>query len=118
MNMSWLDKVMAGYGKRAETANTTALEDYTTKLKALTYDEDIAKELAPIFAKLHGTEGFNKVWELIETKEQQIAAISGGEWFKQESDSNTDEDKASGSESEKEQPLTAEQILENKYKQS
>lgn len=118
--MSWLDKIMNGHGKRADVAKETALTDYTDKLKALVYDEDIVKELAPIFAALHGTKGFDKVVELLETKEQQIAAISGGEWFKQQSDDqhkdgNQNKDESDSSEGKK--TLTADEILSNKYKE-
>lgn len=117
--MGWLDKLMAGHGKKAEQAKEQAVVDYTSKLKGLVYDDDIVAELAPIFAALHGTKGFDKVVELLDTKEQQIASISGGEWFKQESgeqsgtDKNTQEDKKDAK-----APLSAEEILELKYKET
>lgn len=116
--MGWLDKIMAGHGSRAERAKETALVDYTDKLKTLVYDDDLVKELAPIFAKLHGTEGFDKVFELLETKEQQISAISGGSWFEQQADSqqgSQNKDDSDNSDDGK-QTLTADEILELKYK--
>lgn len=116
--MSWLDKLLSGHSKRAETAKETALTDYTQKLKTLVYDDEIVKELAPIFAALHGTKGFDKVVELLETKEQQIAAISGGEWFKQEveDEQSQQQDSSDKKDGQQDEPLSAEQILELKYK--
>lgn len=117
--MSWLDKILSGHGKKAEQAKEQAVVDYTSKLKGLVYDDEIVKELAPIFAALHGTSGFDKVVELLETKEQQIATISGGEWFKQESDSDQSSKKEETSDANGQDtkvPLSAEEILELKYK--
>ncbi len=115
---NWLSKLMTGHGKRTENAKVDALASYKAKLKGLVYDDDLVAELAPVFAALHGTDGFDKVVELLETKETQIQAISGGEWFEQETgkdeeEFNNDESDKSG---EEEENLTAEQILENKYK--
>lgn len=115
--MSWLDKIMSGHGKRHEKAQDNALEVYTEKLKTLVYDEDIVKELAPVFAALHGTTGFDKVMELIETKEQQIAAISGGDWHKQESDDNQNQDENKEDKESDAETLSADEILAQKYSQ-
>ena len=77
-------------GKAKTEANTKGLEtQLTERLNKLVYDEDLVKELLPVFVKLHTTEGFSKVWEVLEAKEQQIEAISGGDWFKKESDEPT-----------------------------
>ena len=111
--MSWLDKLMSGHGKRTETAKDNALDLYTEKLKTIVYDEDIVKELAPVFAKLHGTDGFDKVFELIETKEQQITAISGGDWHEQQINDHQNLENELGEE--EADTLSAEEILAKKY---
>lgn len=114
--MSWLDKLMAGHSKRGETAKETALESYKQKLKNIVYDEDLVEELAPVFAKLHGNEGFDKVFELLESKEQQICAISGGEWHTQETDPQKQtHDSDATDEEEETETLSAEEILAKKY---
>ena len=116
--MSWLEKLQKGYKTKAEQADVTALNIYSEKLKSLVYDDEIVKELAPVFAKLHGQEGFEKVFELLETKEQQIAAISGGEWFEQETnqDNNVTTENPNDAD-ENTGVLTAEQILTKKYEE-
>ncbi len=111
-----LDKLLSGFGKKHEVAKDNALAMYKDKLKGLVYDEDLVTELAPIFAKLHGSEGFDKVMSLLETKEQQITSISGGEWFQQESDDNQHQDKKDDTSQEENKTLTAEEILAEKFK--
>ena len=113
--MSWLDKLMSGHKGRDERAQGDALETYKTKLKGIVYDEELVEELAPIFAKLHGNEGFDKVMELLETKEQQICAISGGDWEKQIT-SDEHEEITTPEQDENTNSLTADEILANKYK--
>jgi len=46
-------------------------------LERFVYDPELAKELAPVFVSLLSVEGFDKVIDLLETKEKQIEAISG-----------------------------------------
>ena len=60
-------------------------------LERFVYDLELAKELAPVFVSLLSVEGFDKVIELLETKEKQIEAISASSqhqqtdpWQKQE----------------------------------
>ena len=48
-------------------------------LERFVYDPELAKELAPVFVSLLGAEGFDKVIDLMETKEKQIEAISGSQ---------------------------------------
>lgn len=87
--MSWLDKIMGAKTKHQETKQEDVSKAIAAKLKSLVYDDELVTELLPVFVKLHNTEGFDKVVQLLETKEQQIEAISGGQWFKQESDPDT-----------------------------
>ena len=48
-------------------------------LERFVYDPELAKELAPVFVSLLNAEGFDKVIDLMETKEKQIEAISGSQ---------------------------------------
>lgn len=114
--MSWLDKMMGGFSKKAEIEQTTALDVMKTKLKAIVYDDEIVEEFAPIFAKLSTQEGFGKVVELLETKEAQLEKVAGGEWTKQVTDSTKQEGSDSDEEKEQTKTLSAEEILAQKYK--
>lgn len=101
-------------GKAKTEANTKGLEtQLTERLNKLVYDEDLVKELLPVFVKLHTTEGFSKVWEVLEAKEQQIEAISGGDWFKQESDESSEQNKKEESTNGDEDPVDA--LLKQQY---
>ena len=67
------------------------ISQWEVNLERFVYDPELAKELAPVFVSLLRAEGFDKVIDLIETKEKQIEAISGGSqqqqtdpWQKQE----------------------------------
>ena len=113
--MSWLDKLMQGHGVRHETAQEDALTTYKQKLKGIVYDDELVEELAPVFAKLHGSEGFDKVLELIETKEAQICAISGGDWHEQQTDDQHTENKESDADENQTETLSADEILAKKY---
>lgn len=87
---SLLDRLM-GAGKKKVEANKDALTaQITAQLKGLVYDDDIVAELLPVFLSLQGKEGFDKVVELLTTKEAQIEAIAGGDWFKQEKPADTE----------------------------
>lgn len=116
--MSWLDKFMKGHGEREQRGKDSALTMYKEKLKGLVYDNEIVEELAPVFAKLHGQEGFEKVFELLETKEQQIAAISGGEWFEQQTDQSENNTSDGSNEDNDEEVLSADEILAKKYEEN
>jgi len=109
--MSMLEKLKKGFNKKAEVNHTTAEKVYEEKLQKILYDADLVKEFAPIFAKLSQHDGFEKVFELLESKESQLEALAGGEWTKQEETGNNEQE-----EEEKEvKTLTADQILEAKY---
>jgi hypothetical protein len=82
-----------GAGKKKVDENQSALEaQIKEQLKGIVYDEELVNELAPVFMRLQGQEGFSQVMELLVTKEKQIEAISGGDWFKKESKSDEDEE--------------------------
>ena len=54
------------------------ISQWEVYLERFVYDPQLAKELAPVFVSLLNAEGFDKVIELLETKEKQIDAISSG----------------------------------------
>ena len=67
------------------------VSQWEVQLERFVYDTELAKELAPVFVSLLSVEGFDKVIDLLETKEKQIEAISGSSqqqqtdpWQKQE----------------------------------
>lgn len=67
------------------------VSQWEVNLERFVYDPELAKELAPVFVSLLSAEGFDKVIDLLETKEKQIEAISGSSqqqqtdpWHKQE----------------------------------
>ena len=55
------------------------ISQWEVNLERFVYDPELAKELAPVFVSLLSAEGFDKVIELLETKEKQIEAISGSQ---------------------------------------
>ena len=55
------------------------ISQWEVYLERFVYDPQLAKELAPVFVSLLNAEGFDKVIDLIETKEKQIEAISGSQ---------------------------------------
>ena len=55
------------------------ISQWEVQLERFVYDPELAKELAPVFVSLLSVEGFDKVIDLIETKEKQIEAISGSQ---------------------------------------
>lgn len=108
---SLLERLM-GSAKNKADDNKGALEaEIKAKLKGILYDEELVNELAPVFMKLQGVDGFNQVFELLETKERQIEAMSGGDWFKQE----TTPDKSTEEQTTEDSASLVDQILSKKY---
>lgn len=110
-----LSKLLAGFGKKAEKNQTGALEVYKQKLAGIVYDDEVVEELAPIFAKLSTQEGFDKVFALLEAKEQQIEKIAGGEWTT-DSEEDVVLDPMQSDKPTQTKTLSAEEILAQKYK--
>ena len=52
--------------------------EWEAKVVAYVYDAELALEIAPVFAAMEGQEGFDKLIELLDSKEKQIEAISKG----------------------------------------
>lgn len=109
---SLLERLMGASTKKVDD-NKNALEaQVKAKLKGILYDEELVNELAPVFMRLQGVEGFDVVLDLLETKERQIEKISGGDWFKQET--NPD-DKTTETEQEDNGVNLVDSILSKKY---
>lgn len=115
--MNLLERLLNASGKKKEQQSDSVKEAVKAKLKSLVYDDEIVEELLPTFLTLQGVEGFGKVLELLESKEQQIEAISGGDWFNKTTE---DEVKTHSTKEDEEQESTnlVEQILEQKYGES
>jgi hypothetical protein len=109
--MSWFDKIMGAKGTKEAAKQEDVTAQVKAKLKGIVYDDSIVEELLPVFMKLKSSEGFEKVIELLETKERQIEAMTGGEWFKQE----TDPDNKEADNGNKDAVITADDILKSKF---
>lgn len=88
--------------------------EWETKLVDFVYDTELAKDLAPVFVKLSSAEGFDKVFELLATKEKQIEAIGSGS-NQQSSPEQTQEEKDVRSSA---HIYTATDILKERYSQN
>ena len=85
--------------------------EWEAKVVAYVYDEELAQEIAPVFAAMEGQEGFDKLIELLDSKEKQIEAISKGS-----SDGKTSPDpKAKSVNQEPEQKASATDILKERF---
>lgn len=86
------------------------VSQWEVQLERFVYDPELAKELAPVFVSLLSVEGFDKVVELLETKEKQIEAIGSG--------SNQQSNPDQKQEPQEVKPQTATDILKARYQQS
>ena len=113
MSKSILERLM-GVSKTKASSNQSALEETVKqKLKGIVYDEELINELLPTFVKLYSVEGFSTVVELLEAKEKQIETISGGDWFKQETDPQNKDQQQEQQENESD---PVDDLLKTKYK--
>ena len=115
---SLLDRVLGGAKKKTENNKGKFEAQVKETLKGLVYEDELVDELAPVFMEFYGKEGFDKVVELLETKEQQIEYISGGDWFKQETDPDHKEEHESDDDDESSDESTLNsvtEILDAKY---
>ena len=112
MSKSILERLMGGAKSKASTNQSMLEETVKQKLKGIVYDDELINELLPTFVKLYSVEGFSTVVELLEAKEKQIETISGGDWFKQETDpQNKDQQEQQENESD-----PVDDLLKTKYK--
>lgn len=84
-----LERLMGAGKKKVEANQDQLTAQVKAQLKGLVYDDELVEELLPVFIGLQGKEGFDKVVELLTTKEKQIEAIAGGDWFKKEKPADT-----------------------------
>ena len=112
MSKSILERLMGGAKSKASNNQSALEETVKQKLKGIVYDDELINELLPTFVKLYSVEGFSTVVELLEAKEKQIETISGGDWFKQETDpQNKDQQEQQENESD-----PVDDLLKTKYK--
>lgn len=110
-----LEKMLGSFKSKAQT-NSKALEDQVkAKLKGVVYDDELVEALLPTFMKLQGVEGFSDVMELLESKEQQIEAISGGDWFKQETKEKDTQQENDDNKSDDSTTDMVDELLKSKY---
>ena len=113
MSKSILERLMGGAKTKASSNQSILEETVKQKLKGIVYDEELINELLPTFVKLYSVEGFSTVVELLEAKEKQIETISGGDWFKQETDPQNKDQQQEQQENESD---PVDDLLKTKYK--
>lgn len=84
--MGLLEKLLKGSKTKVTNNKEQMKAKIKQDLKGLLYEDELVEELLPVFESLSNQEGFEKVMELLTTKEKQIEAISGGSYFEQESE--------------------------------
>ena len=113
MSKSILERLMGGAKTKASSNQSILEETVKQKLKGIVYDDELINELLPTFVKLYSVEGFSTVVELLEAKEKQIETISGGDWFKQETDPQNKDQQQEQQENESD---PVDDLLKTKYK--
>lgn len=113
MSKSILERLMGSAKSKASTNQSMLEETVKQKLKGIVYDDELINELLPTFVKLYSVEGFSTVVELLEAKEKQIETISGGDWFKQETDPQNKDQQQEQQENESD---PVDDLLKTKYK--
>lgn len=113
------DKLTKGFGSKQAQTNEESLAKFKEQLGGILYDEELVDEFAPIFAKLSQHEGFDKVVELLETKERQLESFSETNWNQHESgeEDTTLTQEQEEEESENNADLSAEAILREQFKE-
>lgn len=116
--MSIFEKMSKAFGKKSESNKSLLEEQLKEKLKSLVYDEELVTELLPVFMKLQGVEGFASVMELLESKEKQVEMLTGGEWFKQESEDKSKTIETNQEQEDEDTENLVDSYLSNKYKET
>lgn len=83
--MNFIERFMGKAKKRTESNKEGIEAELKKRLKSVLYDDELVEEIAPAFLALQGNEHLNTVFDLLEAKERQIEALTGGEWFNQSS---------------------------------
>lgn len=112
------DKLKKGFSGKAAKTNEDSLVKFKEQLTGILYDEELVEEFAPIFAKLSQHEGFDKVVELLETKERQLESFTETNWNKQESDKGDETLEQEKEEENQSAELSAEAILRAQFKEA
>ncbi len=114
MSKSILERLMGGAKSKASSNQSILEETVKQKLKGIVYADELINELLPTFVKLYSVEGFSTVVELLEAKEKQIETISGGDWFKQETDPQNKDQQDNTQQENESDPV--DDLLKTKYK--
>ena len=89
--------------------------EWAGKVVAYVYDEELAQKISPVFAAMEGQEGFDKLIELLDSKEKQIEAISKGSSEGKTSPESKGKDAKSVDSQEPEQKASATDILKERF---
>ena len=89
--------------------------EWADKVVAYVYDEELAQDIAPVFAAMEGQEGFDKLIELLDSKEKQIEAISKGSSEGKTSPETKGKDAKSAGNQKPEQKASATDILKERF---
>lgn len=89
--------------------------EWEAKVVAYVYDAELALEIAPVFAAMEGQEGFDKLIELLDSKEKQIEAISKGSSDGKTFPESKGKDAKSVDNQEPEQKASATDILKERF---
>lgn len=89
--------------------------EWEAKVVAYVYDAELALEIAPVFAAMEGQEGFDKLIELLDSKEKQIEAISKGSSEGKTFPESKGKDAKSVDNQEPEQKASATDILKERF---
>ena len=109
-------KPMEGQPEAVKPAVDPAkVAEWANKVVAYVYDEELAQEIAPVFAAMEGQEGFDKLIELLDSKEKQIEAISKGSSDGKTSPETKGKDAKSVDNQEPEQKASATDILKERF---
>lgn len=96
-------------------ADPAKVAEWADKVVAYVYDEELAQDIAPVFAAMEGQEGFDKLIELLDSKEKQIEAISKGSSEGKTSPETKGKDAKSADNQEPEQKASATDILKERF---
>ena len=95
--------------------DTAKVAEWEAKVIAYVYDAELALGIAPVFAAMEGQEGFDKLIELLDSKEKQIEAISKGSSDGKTSPESKGKDAKSVDNQEPEQKASATDILKERF---
>lgn len=115
MTSNMLEKLLGKFKDKTESQQGEKEAVMRQKLQALVYDDDLVNDLLPAFLALSSNEHFGKVLDLLETKEAQVEAVSGGQWFKKETNDTQQPNRGQEEQEEDNSDSLVDSILSKKY---